>query len=325
MFAIKNDVVAVLAYDRMNLFEMAVPCEVFGVDRSDMGLPNYRLRVCASEPGRLRTRAGFSICTRYGLKTVRDAGTVIVPSWRDLGEVPPAPLLGALREAHRRGARIASLCSGAFVLGHAGLLDGLGATTHWMYSRRFSEAFPKVRLDADVLYVDEGSILTSAGTAAGIDLCLHMVRSDHGARVANLVARRMVVPPHRDGGQAQFVESPVPATPTDGRLEETMTWALRHLPENLTVEALANHARMAPRTFARHFRAAAGTTPLRWLLLQRIAAAQQLLETTDLGIDRVAEETGLGSAANLRLHFRRERRTSPSAYRRTFSGRESAA
>jgi transcriptional regulator GlxA family with amidase domain len=211
------------------------------------------------------------------------------------------------------------------VLAHAGLLDGRRATTHWMYSRQFAEMFPRVRLDPGVLYVDEGSILTSAGTAAGIDLCLHMVRSDHGAAVANLYARRMVVPPHRDGGQAQFVEAPVPAAAGDGRLEDTMEWALRHLNRPLTVDELAARASMSPRTFARRFRAAAGTTPLRWLLLQRIAAAQRLLETTDLAIDCVAEESGLGSAANLRLHFRRERRTSPSAYRRTFSGRASAA
>jgi transcriptional regulator GlxA family with amidase domain len=290
-----------------------------------MGLPNYRLRICAAEPGPLRTRAGFSIETRYGLKTLRDAGTVVVPAWRDLGEVPPKPLLDALADAHRRGARIASLCSGAFVLGHAGLLDGLRATTHWMYSRRFAEMFPEVDLDPDVLYLDEGSILTAAGTASGIDLCLHMVRTDHGARVANLIARRMVVPPHRDGGQAQFVESPLPADASDARLDETIAWARGRLAETMTVDMLAQRARMSARTFARRFRAATGTTPLRWLLLQRIAAAQQLLETTDLGIDRVAEESGLGSAANLRLHFKRERLTSPSAYRRTFGRRESAA
>jgi transcriptional regulator GlxA family with amidase domain len=319
MFETRNDIVAVVVYDRMNVFEMAVPCEVFGVDRSDMGLPGYRLRVCAAEPGPIRTRAGFRIETRHGLSTVRKAGTVIVPAWRDLKERPPEPLLAALRDAHRRGARIASLCSGAFVLGHAGLLDGRRATTHWMYTRQFSQMFPRVRLDPDVLYVDEGSILTSAGTAAGIDLCLHMVRDDHGARVANLFARRMVVPPHRDGGQAQFVEAPLPQVLADGRLDETMAWAVRHLNEPLTVAMLAGQARMSERTFARRFRAAAGTTPLRWLLLQRLAAAQQLLETSDLGIDRVAEESGLGSAANLRLHFKRERRTSPSAYRRTFN------
>lgn len=325
MFETPNDRVAVVVYDRMNVFEMAVPCEVFGVDRSDMGLPNYRLRVCAAEPGRIRTKAGFSITAGFGLETVRRAGTVIVPAWRNIEETPPADLLDALREAHRRGGRIASLCSGAFVLGHAGLLDGRRATTHWMYSARFAEMFPRVTLDPDVLYVDEGSVLSSAGTGASIDLCLHMVRCDHGARVANLFARRMVVPPHRDGGQAQFVEAPLPAAPHDGRLEETMAWAVRHLNEPLSVDALAARASMSPRTFARRFRAAAGTTPLRWLLLQRVAAAQELLETTDLGIDRIAEESGLGSAANLRLHFRRERLTSPSAYRRTFSGRESAA
>ena len=320
MFELRNDIVAVVVYDRMNVFELAVPCEVFGIDREEMGLPNYRLRVCAAEPGRIRTRAGFTIeQPRFGLETVRKAGTVIVPAWRNIDEKPPAPLLSALRDAHRRGARIASLCSGAFVLAHAGLLDGRRATTHWMYSRRFAELFPQVTLDPDVLYVDEGSVLSSAGTGASIDLCLYMVRCDHGARVANLFARRMVVPPHREGGQAQYVEAPVPASPADGRLDETLAWAMRHLNEALTVDVLAGRAAMSPRTFARRFRAVTGTTPLRWLLLQRVAAAQEMLESTDLSVDRIAEASGLGSAANLRLHFRRERKTSPSAYRRTFN------
>jgi transcriptional regulator GlxA family with amidase domain len=320
MFTARDRTVAMVVFDRINVFEMAVPCEVFGLDRSDMGLPNYRLLIAAAEPGELHTQAKFRIEAPYGLSALRRAGTVIVPAWRDVKEVPPAPLLRALRDAHRRGARIVSLCSGAFVLAHAGLLDGRRATTHWMYARQFASTFPAVQLDPNVLYVDEGSVLTSAGTAAGIDLCLHIVRKDLGAKVANQFARRMVVPPHRDGGQAQFIQTPMPVMPTD-RLEPTMAWAAAHLKHPLTVQSMAAHAHMSPRTFARRFKAGAGTTPLRWLLAQRLAATERLLETTDLDVDRIAEEAGLGSAANLRLHFARVLSTTPSAYRRAFSGR----
>jgi len=316
--------VAVVVYDRVAVFEMGVPCEVFGIDRSAMGLPNYRVLVCAAEPGPLTTAMGYGIQPLHGLRSMSQADTIVVPSWRDVRETPPEPLLRALRSAYRRGARIASLCAGAFVLAHAGLLDGRRATTHWMYSDALAARFPQVDVDPTVLYVDEGSILTSAGTASGIDLCLHMVRKDHGAEVANAFARRMVVPPHRDGGQAQFVQTPM-AAPSDGNhLAATLEWALEHLDEPLTVEQLAAHAHRSPRTFARHFRAETGTTPLRWLLAQRIVAAQRMLETTDEPVAEVAIGCGFGSSAAMRMHFGRVLGTSPASYRRTFRARTAA-
>lgn len=313
--------VAVVVYDRVAVFEMGVPCEVFGIDRSAQGLPNYRVLVCAAEAGPLSTAMGYGIEPRFGLRSLARADTIVVPSWRDIAEVPPEPLLRALRAAHARGARIASLCAGAFVLAHAGLLDGRRATTHWMYADALAARFPAVRVDPSVLYVDEGSILTSAGTASGIDLCLHMVRSDHGAEVANAFARRMVVPPHRDGGQAQFVQAPMAPRTTGSRLSETLAWALQRLDEALTVERLAAHAHRSPRTFARHFRAETGTTPLQWLLAQRIVAARRMLETTDAPVAEVAVDCGFGSSAALRMHFGRSVGTSPAAYRRTFRTR----
>ncbi len=310
---------AVVVFNPTSVFEVAVPCEVFGIDRSGMGGPTYELFLCAADPPPLRTsEGGFTIDTPHGLPALSRAGTIIVPAWRDLRERPPEPVLQALRQAFARGSRIASLCSGAFVLAHAGLLDGRRATTHWMYADRMAAMFPEVDVDPAVLYIDEGQVLTSAGTAAGIDLCLHMVRRDHGVEVANLFARRMVVPPHRAGGQAQYLEAPLPARVDDDPLGETMVWALQRLAEPLTVQTLAAHARLSTRTFARRFLATAGTSPLRWLLVQRVAAAQRLLETSDLPIDRVAEACGLGSAPNLRLHFARTLGTSPSAYRKTF-------
>ncbi|HEU5001657.1 MAG TPA: helix-turn-helix domain-containing protein [Actinomycetota bacterium] len=319
-------VVAVLVFDSAAVFEMAVPCEVFGIDRSAMGGPTYEVFIAAGDPPPLRTsEGGFSIDTPHGLEALERAGTIIVPSWRNLRERPPERALVALRAAYDRGARIASLCSGAFVLAHAGLLDGRRATTHWMFADFMAQQFPKVDVDPSVLYIDEGRVLTSAGTAAGIDLCLHMVRQDHGAEVANLFARRMVVPPHRSGGQAQFVEAPVPVCAGEDPLSVTMAWAIEHLGEPLTVRTMAAHAHLSTRTFARRFVATAGTSPLQWLLVQRVTAAQRLLETTDLAIDRVAETCGLGTAANLRLHFSRVVGTSPGAYRRTFRQLPTAA
>src|ERR671919_640050 len=310
--------VALVVFDQVPPFEMAVPCEVFGIDRSDMGVPNYRLIVCAAEEGSLRAKAGFSIEAPYGLSDLHEAQTIVVPAWRDVEETPPTTLLEALRRSYRRGARIVSLCSGAFVLAAAGLLDGRRATTHWMYAGMLADRFPAVDVDPNVLYVDQGQIFTSAGTAAGVDLCLHLVRLDHGAEVANAFARRMVVPPQRDGGQAQFVDAPVPATPDDDVIGRTLDWAAGHLDEPLTVDDLARRALLSSRTFARRFRAVTGTTPMQWLLRQRVLHAQRLLESTDLPIELVAQECGFGTATSFRTHFRRVAGTSPAAYRRTF-------
>ena len=311
--------VALVVFDRISPFEMAVPCEVFGADRSDMGLPNYRFLVCAAEEGLLRTDAGFGIVAPHGLEGLREAQTVVVPAWRDVEEAPPAELIEALRQSYGCGARIVSLCSGAFVLAAAGLLDGRRATTHWMYAERLAKRFPAVEVDPNVLYIDQGQIFTSAGTAAGIDLCLHLVRLDHGAEVANAFARRMVVPPHRDGGQAQYVEAPMPPPPDEDLFTATLAWMHDHLDEDLTIADLADRAATSERHFARRFAAATGTTPHRWLVVQRVGRAQQLLETTDLPVQAVAERSGLGTPANLRKQFRRHLRTAPSAYRATFT------
>jgi transcriptional regulator GlxA family with amidase domain len=313
----RHTVAAVIA-DGVAPFELAVGCEVFGIDRSELVDPWYRFVVCAAEPGPIRTSVGFTIDTPYGLDEVRRADTVIVPAWSPADRALPDGLAEALHTAHRRGARILSVCSGAFVLAAAGLLDGRRATTHWMYTKKLAEKYPSIDVDPKVLYVDDGDVMTSAGTAAGIDLCLHVVRLDHGAEVANAVARRMVVPPHRDGGQAQFVEAPVPAASGTDPLAVTLGWMLEHLDRQVSVDELAERSHMSPRTFARRFRAATGTTPHQWLLSQRVLLASRLLETTDEPVELVATRCGMGSAASLRAHFQRAVGTSPLAYRRTF-------
>ncbi|HTX01267.1 MAG TPA: helix-turn-helix domain-containing protein [Acidimicrobiales bacterium] len=308
---------AVAVGDGLTPFEFGVACEVFGYDRSDLVVPWYRFAVCSPGGRPVRTETGFSIGGLCPLEELSRADTIIVPpsaeaAWhRD-------ELLGLLRHAHRRGARIVSLCTGAFALAAAGLLDGRRATTHWRHVEEFARRFPRVTLDPAVLYVDEGDLLTSAGSAASIDLCLYLLRLDHGAEVANAVARRMVVPPHRDGGQSQFIEVPLRAVDPESLFADTLVWAQEHLDEPLTVAELAARSAMSPRNFARRFRQATGTTPYHWLLNQRILLAQRLLETTDLAVDVVAGRCGIGDAANLRDHFRRVVGTSPSSYRQTF-------
>jgi len=268
----------------------------------------------------LRATGGVIVSARHGPGLIEHAGTVIVPGWRDLDEPLPRGLLRALLRAHARGARLVSICSGAFVLAATGLLDGRRATTHWRYAARFARRFPRVQLVPDVLYVDEGQLLTSAGSAAGLDLCLHLVRRDYGAAVANQVARRLVIAPHREGGQSQFVAEPVPAADEGSPLAPVLEWALRSLREPISVRRLARRAGMSERTFCRRFDAHLGTSPARWLIAQRVIAAQRLLETTALPIETIAERTGMGTAANLRHHFRAQIRTTPLRYRRSFRG-----
>ncbi|MGK2950476.1 MAG: helix-turn-helix domain-containing protein [Acidimicrobiales bacterium] len=311
--------VAAVITDGVSPFELSVACEVFGIDRPELVDPWYRFIVCSAEPEvRAKGGSGLTLGTSHRLDALAGADTIVVPMWT-AGATPSRELVANLQAAQARGARILSFCSGAFLLARAGLLDGRRAATHWMFADRLAEEFPQVEVEADVLYVIDGSIMTSAGTAAAIDLCLHVVRSDHGAEVANAVARRMVVPPHRDGGQAQFIAAPVPEpTDVDDPFRTTLDWALEHLHQPLTVEAMARRAAMSPRTFARRFVAATGTTPLQWLLRQRVLLAQRLLETTDLPVERVAAECGFGTAAGLRVHFLRQVGTSPMAYRRTF-------
>ena len=309
--------IVALVFDGVVAFDLATPAQVFGHPAERR---RYAFSVCTPRPGPVATHTGFAIVAEHGLEALAAADTVVVPGHEEVEREWPEPALEALRAAHARGARVASVCTGAFVLAAAGLLDGRRATTHWYDAPRLAALHPRVDVDADVLYVDEGDVLTSAGVAAGIDLCLHMVRADHGAERANRVARRIVVAPHRSGGQAQFVERPLPAAPGDG-LERTRAWALERLGEPLTVADMARHAVMSERSFARRFRAETGTTPVRWLIEQRVAHARRLLESTDLPVEAVAAESGFGTAAGLRDHFGRAVRTTPTAYRRAFRGR----
>jgi transcriptional regulator GlxA family with amidase domain len=316
--------VAVVAFAGISPFHLSVPCLVFGEDRSEDGIPRPELFVCADEPGDLPTNTGFSIAVPNGLDRLSQADTVIVPSWRDPAEPAPPALLDALRAAHARGATVAGLCLGAFVLAQAGLLDGRRATTHWRWARAFAEAFPKVELDPAVLYVEDGSILTSAGTAASLDCCLHLLRSRVGSELANRVARRLVVSPHRQGGQAQFIEQPLPRAARGDRLGEALEWALEHLDDAPDIDTLAARAALSRRTFTRRFRDRTGSSYTEWLNGQRIARAQRLLESTDLPIELVAAQSGFGSALSMRLRFAESLDTTPSAYRREFRGREQA-
>jgi AraC family transcriptional regulator, transcriptional activator FtrA len=315
----KRHTVAIVVSNGVSAFEFGVACEVFGIDRSELGVPWYRSVVCTSEEGPVTTKSGFSIVTSHGLDQLARADTIVVTPPGD-GVEPSEALLEALVRAHRRGKRLLSLCTGALVFAAAGLLDGRPATTHWMHAEELATRYPLVKVDPSVLYVDDGDILTSAGSAASIDLCLHVVALDFGAEIANALARRMVVPPHRDGGQAQFVETPVSGVQFDDGFSDTLQWVQTHLNEQVTVESLAQRATMSPRTFARRFRATTGTTPYRWVLLQRVVLAQRLLETTDLAVDVIAEQCGMGTPA-LRDQFQRIVGTSPGRYRSTFRQR----
>ena len=310
--------VACVAYDRLCTFEFGIVTEAFALPRPELDVPWYEFSVCSIDDKPLRATGGVTVRADGGLRMLHRADTIVIPGWRDADEPPPEALLAALRRANRRGARVLSICSGVFVLAAAGLLDGKRATTHWRYVERLASRFPKIRVEPDVLYIDEGRVLTSAGSAAGIDLCLHIIRKDHGARIANEVARRLVVPPHREGGQAQFIPSPMSQDSSRG-LATLTAWAQANLHRQLTVDTLARQARMSSRSFARRFRAELGTTPHRWIIHQRLLAAQHWLETTDDSIDRIAESVGLQTAATLRQHFQRRLGTSPTAYRRRFS------
>ena len=307
--------ITILAVDSVVAFDLAVPAQVFGhVDERE----RYAVRVCGVQAGAVATSTGFSILAEHGPEALAWADTVVVPGVGDRTAPRPAAVLEALRNADARGARIVGICTGAFVLAEAGLLDGRRAATHWRDAATLAERHPSIEVDPDVLWVDEGRILTSAGVAAGIDLCLHIVRRDLGAEHANRIARRMVVPPHRGGGQAQFVERPVPDVPEDG-LAATCAWMLERLHEPLTVSAMARHAARSERSFARHFLAATGTTPVRWLHEQRVLHARRLLEETDMPVEAVAQAAGFGTATSLRTHFARATRTTPAAYRRAFT------
>ena len=318
--------VAVLAHDGIAPFELGVAAEVFALPRPELELSSwYSFALCAERPGRLSAVGGFELVAPHGLERLARADTVVVPGSPDVHGDPSAALVGALERARARGARIVSFCSGAFVLAGAGLLDGRRATTHWRYAELLARRYPRVEVDPHVLYVDEGEVLTSAGTAAGIDLCLHLVRRDHGASVANAVARRMVVPPHRDGGQAQFVDAPVARRVGDDPIARVMEWALGRLADPPSVTEMASRAHLSPRQFARRFRAATGDSPASWLTGRRVRASLALLESSDEPVEQVARLVGFPTPAAYRRHFRRELGVAPAAYRRTFrAGRRPA-
>lgn len=310
--------VAIPITQNMPLFELAVPYEVFRLSGRDSRAPWwYDVKLCAVPDGSVRTESGLLFDGASGLSELSRADTVIVTACANTQDDPPPDLLEALRLAYDRGARIASICTGAFILAAAGLLDGRRATTHWRHADELARRWPAVHVEPNVLYTDDGQILTSAGSSAGLDLCLHIVRQDHGTRIANAMARRLVIPPHREGGQAQYIEQPLSVNETSN-LGPVLDWAREHLELPLTVEDLAHRALMSSRTFARRFRETTGTTPLQWLCFERVRRAQDLLENTNGSIEQIAERCGLGSAQSLRTHFTRINQVTPLEFRRTF-------
>jgi len=310
--------VAVIAFDGISPFHLSVPCAIFGEDRTGVPVPKFELFVCSAKKGVLQTSAGFSIETCFGLEDLARASIVIVPSWRDTSELPPEPLLDALLKANKRGAMIVGLCLGAFVLAAAGLLDGRAATTHWHWAGELASRYPLISVRPDVLYVDDGDIITSAGTAAAIDCCLHILRRQYGAQVANFVARRMVVSPHRQGGQAQYIQQPVRDVPAIDHFAEVLDWIRLNLDKPHSLDSLAERALMTRRTFTRRFKQVMSMTAGSWILSQRLGLAQQLLETTNSPVEVIAEMAGFGSAVSLRQHFNQAFKISPSSYRREF-------
>ncbi|HVI54907.1 MAG TPA: transcriptional regulator FtrA [Luteibacter sp.] len=315
-----NSLVVALVYEGLCMFEFASAAEVFGLARPEFGEDWYRFETCAAEPGPIRGQYGTRIQPDGGLQRLAEAGTIIVPGWQGIDAPVPACVVAALRLAHARGARLLSICSGSFVLGATGLLDGRRATTHWRYADAMRTRFPAIEVDPAVLYVDEGQLLTSAGSAAGLDLCLHLIRRDHGPDIANHVARRLVIPPHRDGGQAQYVERPMAKRERDP-LAAVMETMRRRLADDLPLPTLAAMAAMSERSFIRRFKASTGTTPAEWLTTLRVDRARELLEASTLSIDLIAGQTGLGTATTMRHHFRRKLGTSPGAYRQRFATR----
>ena len=307
--------VAVLAVPAVKPFDLSMPSALLGAAEPD-GRPGYEVTVCTATPGVIAASGGIEVVVRNGLQAIAAADTVIVPSTASRRDAEPA-VLDALREAAAAGKRVASICSGAFVLAQAGLLDGRVATTHWGLAEEMQRAFPSVRVDADRLFAEDGAIITGAGSAAGIDLCLHLISSDYGAAVANAAARAAVVTPVRHGGQAQFIQTPLPAE-TDSSLDAARIWALQHLDRPIPLRDLADQAKVSMRTLTRRFTAETGMTPFQWLLQQRLLRARELLETTDLTVDQVAERSGLGSGESLRQHLNRQIGMTPAAYRRAF-------
>src|SRR5579862_9200737 len=316
--------VAAIAYDRLCTFEFGCTVELFALPRPELDVPWYDFAVCAAERGPIRATGGIEVQVSHSLRLLERADTIVMPGWRDADEAPPPELLDKLRQAYDRGARLCSICSGVFVLAAAGVLAGKRATTHWRYIERLSARYPDIRVEPNALYVDEGQVLTSAGSAAGLDMLIHLVRKDFGAGVANRVAQRLVIPPHREGGQAQFVPRPL-GSDERGRLARLMDYLRARLGERHSVPAMAARAAMSARTLQREFSAVTGLAPYEWILAERIARAKELLESTRLTAAAVAARVGLGSAESLRHHFRRRVGTTPLQYRRRFAYRPAGA
>ena len=315
--------VAVLGFDGMAPFELGVITEVFALPRPELEVDWwYSFVLCAERPGPLSAVGGFTIEAPSGLEALSRADTVFLPGTADVHLDPSEPVIRALQSAHHRGARIVSICSGAFVLAATGLLDGLSAATHWRYADLLARRFPRISVDSRVLYVDSGRIVTSAGTAAGIDACLHVVRRDHGAGVANQVARRMVVAPHRDGGQAQFIEAPVAESVLDDPVGAALIYAGERIAERHSLASLAHVAHLSPRQFSRRFQAATGMSPMQWLIAQRVRTSLQLLERDEVAVESVGRAVGFATPAAYRRHFRRLIGVSPAAYRAQFRDRQ---
>lgn len=316
----KPHLVVALAYDGLCTFEFGCTVELFALDRPELGVKWYDFAVCSAERGAMRAAGGISVRTPNSLALLDRADTIVIPGWRGADIQPPPALLRALRAAYDRGARVCSICSGVFVLAAAGILDGKAVTTHWRYAQKLADRYPKVVVKPDALYVDSGQILTSAGSAAGLDMFLHLVRRDYGARVANLVAQRLVIPPHRDGGQAQYIPRPVPRDERN-RLSKLLDWMRAHPSVEHTVGSLARRASMSPRTLQRQFKEAVGFAPYEWLVRERVAIAKDLLQAGAPSLVHVAEAAGFNSQENFRRHFRRIAGASPASYRRQFAGR----
>jgi AraC family transcriptional regulator, transcriptional activator FtrA len=322
---LENRKVVAVAYDGLCAFEFGIATELFGLDRPELGVPWYEYRAVAASREPMRALGGITISATHDLRYIRQAGTIVLPGWKSKDVEPPPELLRAIRTAHSKGARVMSICSGVYVLAATGLLDGQPATTHWRYVEHLAEKYPSIDVQPNVLYIDNGQTLTSAGSAAGIDLGLHLIRRDFGSTIAGEVARRLVVPPQREGGQAQFIRYPTPSTAVlesnaacEGAIASTKTWVLANLHRELTVSVMAKYAHMSTRTFARRFVGETGTTPLAWVLTQRLRYSQQLLETTAKSLDQIATASGFASLETMRHHFRHALGTSPSRYRSTF-------
>ena len=314
----KKHLVVVLAYDRLSTFEFGCAVELFALERPELGVDWYQFAVCAIEPGPIRAAGGITIAAPHDPALLAQADTIVIPGWRDADEAPPPALLVQLRDAHARGARLCSICSGVFILAAAGLLDGQRATTHWRYADKLARRYPAIDVQPDDLYVDSGQMITSAGSAAGLDMLLHLVRRDYGAHVGNLVAQRLVVAPHREGGQAQYLPRPM-AHDEEGRLTKLMDWIRRHPTEQHSVASMASRAAMSARTLQRQFQETTGFGPIEWVTRERIAIVKDLLETSQWSVAMLAEKAGFGSEESLRHHFRRLTLTTPAAYRRQFS------